>query len=119
MKGFKAYLWFLGLSLFGLGGCSSSYLDVLKEGDILFQDMPGSQSQAIKLATHSRFTHVGILLPRNGQPYICEGVGPVKFTPLEKWVQQGEGAHFVARRLKDSAKILHYEFKKNLKEFRL
>lgn len=33
----------------------------LKEGDIIFQETKSEQGTAIKLATNSRYTHVGIL----------------------------------------------------------
>jgi hypothetical protein len=39
-------------------GCGSAYQGPLQEGDIVFQDLPCSQSEAIKLATHSKFSHV-------------------------------------------------------------
>ncbi len=61
------------------------------------------------MATHSHYSHVGIVLLKNGQPYVYEGVGPVKFTPIQDWIEQGEGSHYVARRLKHTDKILTSE----------
>jgi hypothetical protein len=87
-------------------GCGSPYRGPLQEGDIVFQDLPCSQSEAIKLATHSRYSHVGIVLPKDGQLYIYEAVGPVKFTSIQDWIAQGEGSHYVAKRLKKAGTAL-------------
>ena len=97
---------FLWLSLVCSSGCGSLYTGPLKEGDIVFQDLACSQSEAIKLATHSHYSHVGMILLKGGEPYVYEAVGPVKYTSLQNWIKQGEGAHFVARRLKDADKAL-------------
>jgi hypothetical protein len=69
-----------------------------REGDILFQTSRSAQSVAIQKATHSRYSHVGIVLFRNGRPFVFEAVQPVKFTPLAAWISRGMGAHFVAKR---------------------
>ena len=34
---------------------------IIKEGDIIFQTSTSSQSKAIQLATHSKYSHVGII----------------------------------------------------------
>lgn len=85
---------------------STPYQGPLKAGDILFQDLPCAQSEAVKLATHSPYSHVGMILLRNGNPYVFEAVGPVKYTSLKEWIQQGDGGHYVAKRLKNADKIL-------------
>jgi hypothetical protein len=100
-------------------GCGSSYQGPLQEGDILFQDLPCEQSEAVKLATHSKYSHVGIILLKNGQPNVYEAVGPVKFTPLKNWIGQGEGAHFVAKRLKKAGQVLTPPVLKKMEEVAL
>ncbi|HQZ43399.1 MAG: peptidoglycan peptidase [Flavobacteriales bacterium] len=72
----------------------------LRSGDILFQTMPGGQSEAIALATGSKWTHVGIVFKENEEWIVYEAVGPVKATPLDEWVKQGDHGHFAAKRLK-------------------
>lgn len=69
-----------------------------REGDVLFQTSRSAQSLAIQKATHSPYSHVGIVLFRNGQPYVFEAVQPVKFTPLRAWIARGKEGRFVARR---------------------
>ncbi len=73
----------------------------LKEGDILFQDSQSRQGAAIKLATHSEWTHVGMLIKHKGRLYVLEGVQPVKFTPIEQWIKHGAGNYYEVKRLKD------------------
>ncbi len=69
-----------------------------QEGDILFQTSLSAQSVAIQKATHSRFSHVGTVLFRDGKPYVFEAVQPVKFTPLKSWIRRGKGGRYVAKR---------------------
>ncbi len=43
-------------------------------GDIIFQISRSSQSKAIQLATHSDYSHTGMLVIRNKKPYVeCAG----------------------------------------------
>ncbi|HEY5039411.1 MAG TPA: YiiX/YebB-like N1pC/P60 family cysteine hydrolase, partial [bacterium] len=106
MKTLKSFLILCFIGQVGLSGCKASYQGPLKEGDIVFQDLACSQSEAIKLATHSPYSHVGMILFKREQPYVYEAVGPVKFTSLQDWIKQGEGSHFVARRLKNANMVL-------------
>jgi len=84
-------------------GCTESEHLSFKNGDIIFQDSPSSQSQAIKLATHSNYSHVGIVYNKNGNSYVYEAVGPVVSTPLKKWINKGVEGHYVVKRLKDES----------------
>lgn len=71
----------------------------LSEGDILFQNSRSPQSEAIQLATHSLITHCGILVKIKGVFYVLEAVQPVKFTPLDQWINQGVGGECAVKRL--------------------
>ena len=73
----------------------------LKEGDMLFQTTISTQSKAVQLATHSKYSHCGILFKENGEFYVLEAVQPVKKTPLKKWIAHGKQNHYIARRLKN------------------
>ena len=64
-------------------------------GDIIFQISRSSQSKAIQLATHSDYSHTGMLVIRNKKPYVFEAVGPVKYTPLKQWIAHGEKGKYV------------------------
>jgi uncharacterized protein YycO len=102
-------------SLLCLSSCSAQKLPDLREGDILFQSLETSQSNAIALATHSKYTHVGMLLPHEGELMVYEAVGPVRYTPVEKWIKAGNGKHVVIRRLQDTS-MLDQATKEKLRE---
>ena len=87
----------LGLTILALA-CSAQKADHFKAGDVLFQDLDSPQSQAVKLATGSEFTHCGIVLGREGELVVYEAVQPVRVIPLEQWINQGVNARVVSRR---------------------
>ena len=86
--------------------CSSDGQYVPKDGDIVFQVSQSAQSRAIQLATGSPYSHMGIVYLREGEPYVFEAVQPVKLTPLQDWIKRGDGGHFVAKRLRNSGRLL-------------
>ena len=78
-------------------------------GDLIFQSSLSSQSQAVCLATHSKYSHMGIIIFIDGKAEVFEAAGPVKITPLDKWIKRGEGGKYVVKRLKNRDKILTQE----------
>jgi uncharacterized protein YycO len=78
----------------------------LKDGDIIFQTTQSSQSRAIQLATHSRYSHVGIVYFDKRQPMVLEAVQPVRVTPLKKFLARSVGGHYVVKRLKNADTVL-------------
>ena len=86
----------------------------IKSGDIIFQTSLSSQSKAIQLATHSQYSHCGIINDVNGRLFVFEAVEPVKLTPLDEWIARGKGRHFVIKRLKNADRVLTYSVLKKL-----
>lgn len=81
--------------------CSlSAGTPAVREGDLVFQTSLSSQSLAIQRATDSPYSHVGIVLMRNGKPCVFEAIATVRFTPLSTWIARGQDQHFVAKRLR-------------------
>jgi hypothetical protein len=78
----------------------------LHEGDLIFHTSQSAQSQAIQLATHSPYSHCGLLYKSGGRWQVLEAVQPVKLTPLASWVARGKGQHFVVKRLYDAQTTL-------------
>jgi hypothetical protein len=78
----------------------------LRDGDLIFHTSLSAQSQAIQLATHSPYSHCGILYQKEGQWQVFEAVQPVQLTPLAAWIARGKDAHFVTKRLRDAATAL-------------
>ena len=105
----KKLLPFLVLSLLALCVCGDSLADQLRDGDIIFQTSRSAQSIAIQKATHSKYSHMGIVFFRDGDPYVFEAISIVQYTPLKKWVARGDGGHYVVKRLRDAPRILTSE----------
>lgn len=81
-------------------GAEAKNLDAkLSDGDIIFQTSKSGQSNAIQLATHSKYSHCGILFKDSGQWEVYEGAGPVKKTPLNLWIAHGMGRNYAIKRL--------------------
>lgn len=78
----------------------------LQEGDIIFHTSTSSQSKAIQLATGSEYSHVGIVLRKEGELMVFEAVQPVKFTSVTDWMARGENGHYVVKRLKGAETML-------------
>ncbi len=78
----------------------------LKDGDIIFQQSASSQSKAIQLATHSRYSHVGLVWFDKRRAMVLEAVEPVRVTPLKKFLARSVGGHYVVKRLKNADVIL-------------
>lgn len=71
-------------------------------GDIIFQVSSSAQSQFIQEATHSPYSHIGVI-HREGREYrVYEAVQPVKLTSLSEWIKRGEKGHYVVKRLNDT-----------------
>jgi uncharacterized protein YycO len=81
----------------------------IKDGDLIFQTSLSGQSKAIQLATHSKYSHCGIIYSENGNYYVFEAVQPVKTSPLDKWIARGENGHYVIKRLKNADQVLTTE----------
>lgn len=93
----------------------SNWMDNVQDGDIIFQTSQSGQSKAIQMATHSKYSHLGMIYKTDGRYYVYEAVQPVKLTPLKAWIKRGEGGHFVIKRLKNANDILTTEVKNKMK----
>jgi uncharacterized protein YycO len=92
------------LLLFCFYGLSSESFStsILKEGDIIFQETLSEQSRAIKKATNSKYTHVGIIFLYNGEYNVLEAVQPVKITNLQVFIKRSVNNHFIIKRIKNN-----------------
>jgi hypothetical protein len=102
----KKLLPFLILALPALSACEDSLAEQLRDGDIIFHTSRSAQSVAIQKATHSKYSHMGIVFFRDGSPYVYEAITTVQYTPLKKWVARGDGGHYVVKRLRDADRLL-------------
>lgn len=75
-------------------------------GDIIFQTSQSGQSLAVSYATHSKYTHCGLLFNDNGNWFVYEAVGPVKKTAFKQWIEHGDSNYYVVRRLANADSIM-------------
>lgn len=94
------------LSALVLSTCSSVNRHTLRDGDILFQDFASSQSEAVKIATGSEYSHCGVVFFDGDRPMVWEAVQPVTITPLTEWIGRDIDSHYVVMRLRDGDKQL-------------
>ncbi|MEO7080346.1 MAG: YiiX family permuted papain-like enzyme [Flavobacteriales bacterium] len=76
-------------------------LKELRNGDLIFQSSLSGQSKAIQLATHSKYSHCGMVFQADTgkrEWNVLEAVQPVQWTPLARWIARGEGSHYVVKR---------------------
>lgn len=94
-------LFVLGFACACVLGCNQAGADQqVRDGDIVFQNSKSAQSLAIQRATRSPYSHMGMIVQRDGQPFVLEATDTVRYTPLDAWIKRGEGAHFVVKRLR-------------------
>jgi Permuted papain-like amidase enzyme, YaeF/YiiX, C92 family len=87
-----------------------------RSGDIIFQISKSRQSEAIQKATNSKYSHVGLVYKNENKVYVYEAVQPVKLTPINEWINQGENKHYVVKRLKNWKESLTEDKIKKMKE---
>jgi len=96
------------LTLFVLilvGGSSFAELPAVNDGDIIFHASRSSQSMAIQRATGSQYSHMGMILHRDGKPFVFEAIATVRYTPLDQWIARGTGGRFVVKRLRAASTL--------------
>lgn len=69
------------------------------DGDVILHKSQSSQAAALRAATGSEYTHVGIVFHHDGELQVLEAVEPVRWTPLGDWIQRGAHQHVVLMRV--------------------
>jgi hypothetical protein len=69
-------------------------------GDVIFQTTRGRLATVVATATASKYTHVGMVIVKNGKPYVIEARNRgVKMRPLHKFTEAGFGKNFSVLRI--------------------
>ncbi len=90
---------------------STETIEDVREGDVIFQTSQSQQSPLIKIGTRSTITHCGIIVMRNGQPYVLETLRTLVLTPLDKFVARGKGGKYWLKRPdKDDIRIKYANY---------
>lgn len=98
--------WCLGILLLA-ACCNTAHAALaLRDGDIVFQTSLSAQSAAVQRATGSKYSHMGMVMYRNGKPFVIEAIATVQYTAFEQWVARGAGRHFVVKRLRNADILL-------------
>ena len=88
----------------------------LRTGDIIFQTTSSRQCKAVQLATHSKYSHCGMLFKDNTGVFVIEAIQPVCITPFDEWISRGVGGHYVIQRLKNADKVITKDVEAKLKK---
>src|SRR5947208_10007631 len=83
----------------------------LKTGDIVFQTSTSKMSKPIREATHSPYSHVGLVEVAPDGVFVIEAIAPVSRTAFAQWRARGEGQKVTVERLpalssEDAARVL-------------
>lgn len=83
----------------------------VREGDVIFLTSQSQQSPLIQIATRSKISHCGIIVMRNGKPYVLETLKTLVVTPLDKFIARGEGKRYWLKRSdKENIKIKYSSY---------
>jgi hypothetical protein len=93
---------FVPTFVIGIVLTTASAAEPLRDGDLVFQSSRSGQSLAVQRATHSPWSHMGVIVLRGGAPFVFEASATVRYTPLAQWAAHGDGGTYAVRRLKDS-----------------
>ncbi len=81
-------------------------IEDVREGDVIFQTSLSQQSPLIKMGTRSTITHCGIVVMKDGKPYVLETQKTLVLTPLKKFIARGKDSKYWHKRPKlDNIKI--------------
>jgi hypothetical protein len=81
-------------------------IEDVREGDVIFQTSLSQQSPLIKMGTRSTITHCGVVVMKDGKPYVLETQKTLILTPLKKFIARGKDGKYWHKRPKlDNIKI--------------
>ena len=103
----KGFFHFFAVGFLIVFLCGNSSAQQLRDGDIIFQTSHSSLSVAIQKATHSKYSHMGVIFVRDSRPYVYEAIGSVLYTPFQNWTARGDGGRYVVKRLREADKVLN------------
>lgn len=91
--------WSSGASGRALAEREDSWGERIRAGDLVFQDLEcGERCALIRSVTNSRYSHVGVVVERDGERSVWEALAPVGPVPLGEWVRRGIGGEVAVYR---------------------
>ena len=92
------HLSIIGCFIFYLSGQFVWANTQFQTGDIIFHISKSQQSLAIQKATQFPYSHMGLIVNKDGRTWVLEAIQPVTYTPLQQWINRGEKQHYVLKR---------------------
>lgn len=90
---------------------STETIENVREGDVIFQTSQSEQSPLIQIGTRSKITHCGIIVVKNGKPYVLETLQTLVLTPLDKFIARGkDGKYWLKRPSKEDIRIKYKDY---------
>jgi len=68
---------------------------------VVLQTSASAQSTAIQIATHSPYSHSGLVEVAPDGVFVIEALGKVSRTPIAAWIRRGDGRRYTALRRRD------------------
>jgi hypothetical protein len=68
---------------------------------VVLQTSGSAQSAAIQIATHSPYSHSGLVEVAPDGVFVIEAIGRVSRTPITAWIRRGDGRRYTALRRRD------------------
>lgn len=93
-------LFTLLLLLTNLAFANSSLEKKLLEGDVIFIQSQTEQAVAIAEGTASVWTHVGMIVKKNGAWHVAEAVGPLQINSLKSFIGRSKNNSYKVMRFK-------------------
>lgn len=83
----------------------------VREGDVIFHTSQSSQSPLIQIGTRSHITHCGIVVIKDGKPFVLETLKTLVLTPLDKFIARGkDGKYWLKRSDRENIKIQYAHY---------
>ncbi len=116
MKRFSIFIFALVVTVLSACSNNNTELDKLKSGDLIFQTSNSRQSVPIQMATHSEYSHLGMVFEKEGELFVYEAVQPVQIVDIKTYINRGNGGNYVVKRLKNADKVLTDEVLANMEK---
>jgi hypothetical protein len=85
-----------------LASTPSISANLLRDGDLIFQESTSGQSEMVAALTKSRWTHMGVIFLEPAGPVVLEAASPVRRTSLRTWIARGREKRYVVKRVRDA-----------------
>lgn len=95
----RAFLCAIAVGSASVAGAAEQFAD-WRTGDLIFHESTSAQATAIRVATGSRYTHMGIVRQTDAGPYVVEAAQTVSETPLRDFLARGVGRDYSVYRVK-------------------